>query len=144
MRDFLLRGLDYDLWANQKWVNVLGNFKDSQRALEVFEHILFAQRTWLGRCGFHVEQVENLAFAQLIASLIQTWKAFIEDADLSAWVEYQTFAGETYSTQLGDIVAHVINHGTYHRGHLRGLAEKEGIEFPETDLVAYIRSMQSN
>lgn len=141
MRDFLLRGLDYDLWANQKWVNVLGNFKDGQRALEVFEHIVFAQRIWLQRCGYHVEQVENLAFSQLLASLIQTWKALVEDADLNAIVEYQMLNGDSASSVMGDIVAHVINHGTYHRGHLRGLAEKEGVEFPETDLIAYIRSI---
>jgi uncharacterized damage-inducible protein DinB len=141
VREFLLRGFDYDLWANQKWVQMLGKFKSSQRALEIFEHIMGAQRIWLTRCGLHVEQVENIAFAQLVTSLSQTWKSVVEDGDLSAWVEYQTMAGEEYQTQLGDIAAHVINHGTYHRGQLRMLAEIDGIEFPDTDLVHFVRTL---
>ena len=143
MREFLLRGFEYDLWANHKWLHIIGKFKSSQRALEVFEHILKAQMIWLQRCGLYVEQVENIAFAQLITSLNQTWKGVIEDADLAAWVEYQDFAGEDQRTQFGDIVAHVINHGTYHRGQLRQIAEYDGIAFPDTDLIHYIRSIQA-
>ncbi len=40
---------------------------------------------------------------------------------------------------VSEITEHVINHGTYHRGHLRGLAEAEGISFPDTDLIVYLR-----
>jgi len=142
VREFLLRGLEYDLWANQKWVHTIGRFKNSERALEIFEHILNAQRIWLLRCGLHVEQVENIAFSQLVTSLNQTWRGLAEDGDFGAWVEYQDLAGNDQRTQFGDILAHVINHGTYHRGQLRALAEQDGIEFPETDLILYIRSIQ--
>lgn len=144
MREFLLRGLEYDLWANHKWVHVIGRFQSSERALEIFEHILNAQRIWLQRCGLYVEQVENIAFAQLITSLNQTWRGLVEDGDFGAWVEYQDLSGVERRSQFGDIVAHVINHGTYHRGQLRGLAEQDGIEFPDTDLILYIRGLQSS
>lgn len=121
---------------------MIGKFKSSRRALEIFEHILNSQRIWLQRCGLYVEQVDNIAFSQLVTSLNQTWKGLIEDADLSAWVEYQDLLGNDQRTQFGDIVAHVINHGTYHRGQLRQLAEQDGIEFPDTDLILYVRSLQ--
>ena len=35
---------------------------------------------------------------------------------------------------------HVLNHGTYHRGHLRGLAYAEGWDdFHDTDYSAWLR-----
>lgn len=142
MREFLLRGFDYDVWANRKWIEALGRFPDGTEALNVFEHIVNAQRVWLLRCGIVVQQVENVAFSDLIQSYSSTWKGFLEDADLNAEIEYTSFAGDEYISLLGDIASHVINHGTYHRGHLRALAERAGIEFPETDLIAYSRKPQ--
>jgi uncharacterized damage-inducible protein DinB len=42
---------------------------------------------------------------------------------------------------IGEIAHHVINHGTYHRGHLRGLCDAaEFTEFPDTDLIKFYRA----
>lgn len=142
MREFLLRGFDYDVWANRKWIEAIGRFPDGTEALNVFEHIIRAQKLWLSRCGIMIQQVENVAFMDLIQSYSSTWKGLLEESDLNAEIEYQNSVGDDYVSLLGDIAAHVVNHGTYHRGHLRSLAEKAGIEFPETDLIAYTRQPQ--
>ncbi|MEQ1822026.1 MAG: DinB family protein [Fimbriimonadaceae bacterium] len=142
MREFLLRGFDYDVWANRKWIEALGRFPDGVEALKVFEHIIGAQRTWLSRCGVFVQQTENVAFSDLAQSYCSTWKMLLEEADLNSEILYQNSVGDEYVSLLGDIAAHVLNHGTYHRGHLRALAEIAGIEFPETDLIAYTRQPQ--
>lgn len=45
---------------------------------------------------------------------------------------------------LSEVAHHVFNHGTYHRGHLRGLADAAGFEdFPETDLIRFYREKAS-
>jgi uncharacterized damage-inducible protein DinB len=44
---------------------------------------------------------------------------------------------------VSDIAAHVVNHGTYHRGQLRERAEADGLDdFPETDLILFFRQIE--
>jgi uncharacterized damage-inducible protein DinB len=48
-------------------------------------------------------------------------------------------AGEPFLQPNHEVVRHVINHGTYHRGQLRMLAELDGIAWPETDMIFFFR-----
>jgi uncharacterized damage-inducible protein DinB len=63
-------------------------------------------------------------------------------ADLQRVVSYISLQGVAYNNSVSEIVRQVINHGTYHRGQLRGIAGERGIEFPETDFIAYLRESQ--
>ncbi|MGH8184063.1 MAG: DinB family protein [Rhodanobacteraceae bacterium] len=40
-----------------------------------------------------------------------------------------------------DILLHVVNHTTYHRGHLSGVLYQMGIEAPTTDLPVFLREL---
>lgn len=72
--------------------------------------------------------------------MAQVWRLFLDDADLDQEVAYVNMAGQHYVNTVEQIALHVINHGTYHRGHLRGLAESEGLDdFNDTDLILYFR-----
>jgi uncharacterized damage-inducible protein DinB len=147
LRQWILEGFTYDAWANRRWADRLGSFNDPERAnraTEILMHILDAQRIWLTRCGAMVEfdkRDEHLgAFAE---SSAQAWRMFIEMSSLEETIDYRTMAGDPYSNTIGEIALHVINHGTYHRGHLRGLAELEGLkDFQDTDLILYWREQK--
>ena len=53
-------------------------------------------------------------------------------------VEYRRTTGEPGSRLLSEIAKHVVNHGTYHRGEMRGICRGRGEDgFPETDLISY-------
>lgn len=138
----LRNGFDYDLWANRRWIGSIALFKTYiSQAHEVLEHIHKAQRLWLERCGMVMfAEQENVRLEDLFASTTMAWKGMIDDMTGEEQITYKTFAGEEYTNSLAQIVHHVLNHGTYHRGQLRGLAQAEGIEgFPETDLILYFR-----
>lgn len=142
LRLMLRNGFEYDLWANRKWIDALGGFdRYLGRAQEVLEHIHLAQTTWLMRCGMEMfPPQENLALRDLFEITTRSWQALIEEMTGEEEVTYQNFAGETFTNTVAQISYHVINHGTYHRGQLRGLAEADGyLGFPETDLIAYLR-----
>ena len=141
--EILKRGFEYDRWANLRWIAHLGKFRDLEKPFAVLEHILMAQRIWLERCGveLNMEKV-NLPMEELFVQASRAWIDVISDAELDELITYQNFKGEEYIQPLGDIAMHVINHGSYHRGHLRGLAQAEGdSEFPETDLILYLREV---
>lgn len=138
----LRNGFDYDLWANRRWITSLPLFKTHlSHAHEVLEHIHQAQIIWLERCGMPMlSEQENLRLEDLFATTTLTWQSMIDDMSGEEPITYRTFAGEQYTNSMAQIAYHVLNHGTYHRGHLRGLAQAEGIEgFPETDLILYLR-----
>lgn len=141
MRQQLQEAFDYDLWANAKWLECLPHLGNHRaRAEEILSHILKAQHIWLTR-SLSNEEVADLpddlvtGFNQLNAA----WKEFIGISDPTAFVSYTNFSGESFFRMVEEIARHVINHGTYHRGHLRGLAEASGFEgFPETDFIRFL------
>lgn len=140
-RQFFLQAFDYDRWANQQWLDGLSGFKNIDRAFKVLEHILDAQFTWLSRCGAIVHpQSEDLPLKTLFDDSHGGWLTLVSSTEFDEPIVYQNSRGQEFTQSFGSIVSHVINHGTYHRGRLRGLAEAEGYEnTPETDLILYLR-----
>jgi uncharacterized damage-inducible protein DinB len=71
---------------------------------------------------------------------VQDWKEFIKVEDLDRVVDYKTLRGDPFSNTVTEIARHVINHGTYHRGELRGRAGERGLDgFEETDYILFCR-----
>lgn len=135
----LLQGFDYDLWANRTWLRALGRFTDMERPHAVLEHILTAQRHWLKVCGVHIfHDEDNVALDQIFKEVSDAWKGFVEVVDLDAQIDITKPDGPEQTLTAMELAWHVLNHGTYHRGHLRGLAEREGWDPPETDFLVYI------
>ncbi len=132
---------DYDLWATRRWMHALAGFQDLGRAHEILEHMLFAQRVWLERLGVEFELQTGTEQTQAVFDrLNRKWKQIAEEANLDAQVEYKTSGGAEFVNTVSEIGLHVVNHGTYHRGQLRGLAESEGWDgFPDTDLILFLR-----
>lgn len=141
MKESIVEGLKYDAWATEQWYEALGRFRDTARASEVLAHILGARSVWLKRCkGEEPDYSPAAPSRDRILDENGDWMSYLAEADLDELIHYRNRAGEPHSSSVKEIAQHVINHGTYHRGHLRGLAEAEGLEdFPETDWIAYTR-----
>ena len=108
------------------------------------EHILRAQVIWLERVGgqrsFDAENPYDLAEALHLA-----WVAHIEEADLEEVISFHTSLGLRFDQARLDIIRHLINHGTYHRGQLRAMADMSGVaDFPETDYIFYLREIRGS
>lgn len=137
MRDHLSTLFDYDLWANQQWQPIC---RLHPEAAAVMAHILEAQYVWYVRCMNETDagnQVEDQV--EEAARMCAQWKELLRVSDPSAYISYQDQAGNSHYRLVEEIAAHVANHGTYHRGQLRGWAEANGIEWPETDLMRFFR-----
>ncbi len=141
-QEMLTRGFEYDLWANLLWINALGHLPEPAKCQVILEHIYRAQKTWLKRIGIDVvADADGVSLGEVFTQLQRVWLSVLEESDLSAVIEYETFSGEPFSNSIGEIAAHVINHGTYHRGHLRGLCDAANCEqFPETDFIRFLRN----
>ena len=57
-------------------------------------------------------------------------------------------AGKAYSNTVEEIIYHVVNHGTFHRGQIVTMLRSNGIdklagseELSSTDLISYLRAV---
>jgi uncharacterized damage-inducible protein DinB len=54
-------------------------------------------------------------------------------------VSFGFIGGDDGMMHREDILLHVVNHTTYHRGHLSGVLYQMGMEAPTTDLPVFLR-----
>lgn len=139
-KDFLKYGIEYGLWANKHWLSYLDSKQIGNPDRGIFEHILAAQYAWLLRCeGTQPSEPPKVeATVENLEDHAQRWLEMIDKTDLETWIDYKRYNGDANKMQFGTMVHHVINHGTYHRGELRGLCRARGDEeFQDTDIATY-------
>lgn len=138
----LIVGFDYTIWANRQWVAMLPKFPDPKRPEEVLRHMSYWQRNWLLRASLHIEGkeidlFEDLPVGEALEKGAREWQDFLfRHADQD--VKFERSEGGEFAMALHRIARQLIYHSTYHRGHLRGLAEAAHVgEFPDTDWFFY-------
>jgi uncharacterized damage-inducible protein DinB len=131
---------DYDLWSNRRWLACLQEQSLTEESTAIMRHILTAQQSWLNLiCGDSGAETAPLEVnEETLHRLHQAWIAMLDSRDLDEVVRFTRKSGDEFAQTIGDIAQHVINHGTYHRGELRGLCRSRGeTNFPETDFIAW-------
>jgi uncharacterized damage-inducible protein DinB len=126
-RNDYLELLAYDRWANAKWAPLAQDYAELSA---VVAHIEGAQRNWL-------ERIQNEPSPAEAKDVEATWRELVQREDLDRVVAYRNRAGVPFERSLGEIVRHLANHGTYHRGQMREIAGRFGLEFPDTDFIYF-------
>ena len=67
------------------------------------------------------------------------WEALIATRASSEVIQYHAFDGQPYSSSVAEIVSHVVNHGSYHRGQVALMLRQLGHAAVATDLIAFTR-----
>jgi len=151
MKEHFISMFEYDLWASKTLLHKFElQYPINPRIYELVSHLLSAQRIWFDRCMGVPETVQRFqdrlpAALQTDSSLYhQDWKAFLSSlqaADFQRMISYTNFKGEAYTDKLEDILAHVVNHGTHHRGSIIILMKEEGFTIPVLDYIFYRRTL---
>lgn len=56
-------------------------------------------------------------------------------------IRYRNSNGEQFDNSIADILTHVINHSSYHRGQIFKMLRQKGEEPINTDYITYARSV---
>ena len=72
----------------------------------------------------------------------EAWALSQTDADLAKDVSYKLMDGSAGQSPAWQIVLHVVNHGTLHRGQVMAMLRQRGIAPPATDLIYYYRELR--
>lgn len=138
--------IQYNHAANLKVIDVFCNSgKSISEAERLFSHILNAQSIWISRIRrknvqidtFQMQRVQDFAFLQneSTANLL----AILDEDNLSSPVHYTNSKGESFSNTVNDILFHIINHSTYHRGQIAMLFRQHEVQPPVTEYIFYKR-----
>ena len=138
---------EYNHHFNQQLVTVFNeqHLKTSEKSVNLFNHILNAHQVWNGRIRkdqniFGVWDIHPFADLKEIdhTNLINSIH-ILEESDLGHSINYITSRGDAYTNSVRDILFHVINHSTYHRGQIAMEFKQQGIEPLVTDYIFYKR-----
>ncbi len=159
--DTLRLHLDYSTWASRRLVDAAANlgaeelsrdFNTSDKnVLGTLAHVFAGDRVWLARVKGETPgpflTPEDLRLEVLQndwPALQQRWKLYadqLSDQDVLAVISYRDTRGNPYQSPLWQILLHLVNHGTHHRGQVSGFLRAMGHTPPPTDLIAYYRSL---
>ncbi|WP_420388531.1 DinB family protein [Roseivirga sp.] len=148
MKEHYTRLFEYNLWANNEFSEILrAKPFDNSKILKLISHVANAQAIWLSRIkdetpGVGVWDEYDLKEAlELLSSTSQDWLDFIYSGDLEQdSINYKNSKGQSFESRVTDILTHVINHGTHHRGQIAYMLREEDIDPPASDFIFYVRN----
>ena len=149
MKSYFNNLFRYDKWATQQLLSKFDYQPPiNQRIYELLSHVLSAQQIWLDRCNNATQSVALWAERTPESLRYDTERYYLswinyldglETAEFDKMVNYTNSKGDTFTTRLTDIIAHVINHGTHHRGEMLIHMKQEGFELPNIDYITFVR-----
>lgn len=151
--------LRYSGWASRKLVDAARELSPEDRTRpmgvsheslqKTLGHIYAADQVWYSRTADSSMPLpavgQEYSMEALIgdwAELQKKWEAWansLGDADLEHVAAYKLRDGTPGQTAVWQIVMHVVNHGTLHRGQVMAMMRQLGAKPPATDLIFFYR-----
>lgn len=114
---------------------------------DTLNHLAVADRLWLARARFDPQPFDRLdievvsertAMEDYLEMGVAGWRDLLdglEDADLLAPIAYRNLEGEQHLRPLAEIITHLVNHGTHHRGQISAALTAMGQPAPVLDYI---------
>lgn len=115
--------------------------KSTEASRKWFNHILNAHHIWINRIlgktpEFNPWSVHDPAyFSDLDKENYALSLLVLEEHRLDEIITYTNSLGKTYSNRVQDILLHIVNHSTYHRGQIAHNMRENGLEPIPSDYI---------
>lgn len=160
-KDTLLAHLDYTAWASRRLVTAAAELSEEElqrdfgtadkSVLGTLVHVYRADKIWLTRMHHTADQIVFTDADFQLAVLRDDWPevysgwrhfvAGLNDTQILESISYHDMKGNAWSSPIYQVVLHLVNHGTHHRGQVAGFLRTMGHKPPVLDLIAYYRSL---
>lgn len=147
MKQLFKEIFEYSHHFNQKLFDVFSANPDktSERSVKLFNHILNAHQIWNNRIDpkqptFGVWEIHDTLDLKNIDKInYEQTLHILETFNLNEIITYSNSKGQAFSNSIRDILFHVANHSTYHRGQIATEFKLHGLEPLITDYIFYKR-----
>lgn len=161
MKELLKQYAAYNIWASQKIMDVILSLPEEKQLAEVSSsfpslyktvlHMLDAESIWWQRLklqervlrpsdSFTGNMKDLSASLQQQSKMWEEWISNASELSIDHVFQYQTLSKEQFKQPTWQMLLHVFNHGTYHRGQLINMLRQLGVEkLPGTDFSLWSR-----
>lgn len=147
MKTFFKEIFEYNHHFNQKLFDIFVDHTDqaSEKSIKLFNHILNAHHIWNNRIDsqrpiFAVWEIHYMPELQNIDKTnFEHTLQILDSFDLNARIGYTNSKGKVFNNSVREILFHVTNHATYHRGQIATEFRQNGLEPLVTDYIFYRR-----
>lgn len=146
MKDKITDLLKYTFHYNREIIVLLKNNLSQldEKVIQLIDHTINAHQIWNSRIlkeqSFGVWQKNEVENWEMINERnFENSIRILNNFDLEERVIYQNSKGDQFENTVFEMIFHVINHSTYHRGQINSLLKKSGIEPLLTDYIFYKR-----
>ena len=149
----------YNLWADQLICERINQLENDQLTKEIkssfptvlktLGHMFDAERIWLNRLNgrsldhWPSSKINNFNTEHLLEESRQALQ-YVESLDeqaLNTLCTYSNRSGKEFESKRVEILLHLFNHATYHRGQLITMLRELGeSDLPATDIIAFLRT----
>lgn len=166
MKQILKELAAYNTWANQKLAEPILKLPEEKQLAEIpssfkslyhtLLHMWDAESIWWQRMKLHEKIIiphEHFkgSMQDLVNGLHQQnvlWEQWVINATPAALehvFQYFNSRKESFKQPIYQMILHVFNHGTYHRGQLVNMLRQLRVEkIPQTDLIIFSRSKKQS
>ena len=157
--------LDFHYWARDRVLEAAaalpldqytrdlgGSFKSVRDTLV---HLYSAEWAWYQRWQ-GTSPTAALVFADYpdVETLRRTWTAHeqkvrahldsLGEADVARVINYRLFSGQAGASPFSQMLLHMVNHGSYHRGQVTTMLRQLGAKPPASvDMITYYREKEA-
>ena len=162
MKELLTKYVAYNLWANRIFTDLIlklpagdvfkevpSSFKTIQ---ETIFHMCFAENIWMQRLMLaeriiplneDLKKDTTALCKELInqSTHLQKWVSGKNELALAHVFEYKNLKSEFFKQPVCDVLLHICNHGSYHRGQIVNMLRQLGYDkIPQTDFSFWART----
>jgi uncharacterized damage-inducible protein DinB len=151
---------EYNSWANRRTLDACSALNTEQftrdlgssfpSVRDTLSHICEVESLWLerwqGHSGTFLRPGSDFpTFASLrsrwdeVEPKLSTYVNALKPEDIARVIEHKTTKGVPQSAPLWQMLQHLVNHGTYHRGQVAAMLRQLGAKANSTDLIFYYR-----
>ncbi|MEO8768839.1 MAG: DinB family protein [Ferruginibacter sp.] len=161
MKKIILQYANYNIWANQRIIDCITNLSDEQLQQKInssfksiyltLVHLWDVESVWWQR--IKLQEVVTWPGLTFNGSVIELGNNLIQQSkQWAAWIDlatetvlehefiYKNSKREQFKQPVYEVLHHLFNHQTFHRGQLITMMREVGVEkLPGTDLITFLR-----
>lgn len=169
MKHAALKKYEYHVWANQRVFSRMKELPDEIYDKEIrsvfpsiaktLQHMYLTDVVWLNTMaggtyeetrklvGERAAQLNNKGISEMeneydkLSKQYENFLASLDSLDLNIPCEHPEYG--KYDAQYSELLEHVVNHGTYHRGNITAMLRQLGYSGPSTDYIYFLYETKS-
>lgn len=147
MKVFFNELFDYNFFCNKKFIEeYMAVKKMPEKSLGLFSHILNAHHIWNARLQgklpsyevWHLQPVKDWSDIHY-ENQRNTFEIITNTDNFEQRIDYENSEGRVFSNTIKDILFHIINHSTHHRGQIAMDLRSHKLEPLKLDYIFYKR-----